>query len=60
MIDWNEFGVICVNGEVLGSSDMNVYLVMFVGYEGLIFFVYFNFRVIMCWNNLEFYVIVVG
>jgi len=58
--DWNELGVTRANGEALGSSDMNAYLVMPAGHEGPTFLAYPNFRVIMRWNNSEFYAIAVG
>ena len=58
--DWNELGVTRANGDALGSSDMNAYLVMPAGHEGPTFLAYPNFRVIMRWNNSEFYAIAVG
>ena len=58
--DWNELGVTRANGDTLGSSDMNAYLVMPAGHEGPTFLAYPNFRVIMRWNNSEFYAIAVG
>ena len=58
--DWNELGVTRASGDTLGSSDMNAYLVMPAGHEGPTFLAYPNFRVIMRWNNSEFYAIAVG
>lgn len=58
--DWNALGVSRANDEALGNSDMNAYLVMPAGYEGPTFLAYPNFRVIMRWNNSEFYAIAVG
>lgn len=49
-----------VDGFELGEGDIIVYVIVLVGYNGFVFIVYKNFCVIMCWNNLEFYVIVVG
>lgn len=57
---WDEAGVMRANGEPLGSSDMTAYLVMPAGYQGPTFLAYPNFRVIMRWNNSEFYAIAVG
>jgi membrane-bound lytic murein transglycosylase B len=58
--DWDELGVTRANGNALGNSDMNAYLVMPAGHEGPTFLAYPNFRVIMRWNNSEFYAIAVG
>lgn len=58
--DWDALGVKKANGEALGSSDMTAYLVMPAGHEGPTFLAYPNFRVIMRWNNSEFYAIAVG
>ena len=58
--DWHELGVTRANGDALGSSEMNAYLVMPAGHEGPTFLAYPNFRVIMRWNNSEFYAIAVG
>ena len=60
MTDWDELGVTRANGNALGNSDMNAYLVMPAGHEGPTFLAYPNFRVIMRWNNSEFYAIAVG
>lgn len=49
-----------VDGSFLGEDDIIVYVIVLVGYVGLVFIVYFNFCVIMWWNNFEFYVVVVG
>ncbi|WP_139142133.1 lytic murein transglycosylase [Alteromonas lipolytica] len=57
---WNEAGVTRADGQPLGSSDINAYLVMPAGHEGPTFLAYPNFRVIMRWNNSEFYAIAVG
>ncbi|MAJ69942.1 MAG: lytic murein transglycosylase [Alteromonadaceae bacterium TMED7] len=58
--EWNKLGITRANGDALGSSDMNAYLVMPAGHEGPTFLAYPNFRVIMRWNNSEFYAIAVG
>ncbi|MDC8832084.1 lytic murein transglycosylase [Alteromonas gilva] len=57
---WHELGVMRANGESLGNSDMSAYLVMPAGHQGPTFLAYPNFRVIMRWNNSEFYAIAVG
>ena len=58
--EWDTLGVTRANNEALGSSDINAYLVMPAGHEGPTFLAYPNFRVIMRWNNSEFYAIAVG
>lgn len=58
--EWNKLGITRANGDKLGNSDMTAYLVMPAGHEGPTFLAYPNFRVIMRWNNSEFYAIAVG
>lgn len=58
--DWNNMGITKAKGDALGSSDIKSYLVMPAGHEGPTFLAYPNFRVIMRWNNSEFYAIAVG
>jgi membrane-bound lytic murein transglycosylase B len=53
-------GVTKAKGDALGESDIASYLVMPAGHEGPTFLAYPNFRVIMRWNNSEFYAIAVG
>ena len=58
--EWNDMGVTKAKGDALGQSDIASYLVMPAGHEGPTFLAYPNFRVIMRWNNSEFYAIAVG
>ena len=58
--DWDALGITNAQGNALGNSDLNSYLVMPAGHEGPTFLAYPNFRVIMRWNNSEFYAIAVG
>lgn len=53
-------GIIDVIGNVLLELDLKFFVIILVGYNGFSFMVYDNFYVIMDWNCLEFYVIVVG
>lgn len=57
---WAERGVSKANGDALGQTDIEGYLVVPAGHTGPKFLVYDNFRTIMRWNNSEFYAIAVG
>ncbi|GMM69620.1 lytic murein transglycosylase [Alteromonas sp. MTD1] len=58
--EWNEKGVKKANGNALGEGDTSAYVIVPAGHEGPAFIAYKNFRVIMRWNNSEFYAIAVG
>lgn len=60
LTDWNEMGITRANGKPLGEGDTEAFLVVPAGHEGPAFIGYKNFRVIMRWNNSEFYAIAVG
>ncbi|GGW78520.1 lytic murein transglycosylase [Alteromonas halophila] len=57
---WQEQGVTKADGSPLGDSDISAYIVVPAGHTGPAFMAYHNFRVIMRWNNSEFYAIAVG
>lgn len=57
---WNELGLKKANGAALGEGDTSAYVIVPAGHEGPAFIAYQNFRVIMRWNNSEFYAIAVG
>ena len=57
---WDQMGITKANGESLGSSDEKGYVVVPAGHNGPAFIAYHNFRIIMRWNNSEFYAISVG
>lgn len=58
--EWAEKGVTLPRGAKLPDSDIESYVVVPAGHEGPAFLAYHNFRVIMRWNNSEFYAIAVG
>ncbi len=58
--EWNEKGIKKANGNALGEGDTSAYVIVPAGHEGPAFIAYKNFRVIMRWNNSEFYAIAVG
>ncbi|NMH59999.1 lytic murein transglycosylase [Alteromonas ponticola] len=60
LTEWHELGVTKANGKPLGEDDVQAYVVVPAGYQGPAFIAYPNFRVIMRWNNSEFYAIAVG
>ncbi len=60
LTEWQEIGVTKANGQPLGEGDLSSYIVVPAGYTGPAFIAYPNFRVIMRWNNSEFYAIAVG
>lgn len=57
---WNELGVKKADGSPLGDGDTEAFVVVPAGHAGPAFIGYKNFRVIMRWNNSEFYAIAVG
>lgn len=58
--DWHSQGIQKADGSELGEGDTNAYVIVPAGHEGPAFIAYKNFRVIMRWNNSEFYAIAVG
>ncbi len=58
--EWNALGVMRADGSELGNADTSAYVIVPAGHEGPAFIAYKNFRVIMRWNNSEFYAIAVG
>ncbi|MEW9797316.1 lytic murein transglycosylase [Alteromonas sp. CYL-A6] len=58
--EWNALGVKKASGEALGNADIEGYVLVPAGHNGPAFLAYHNFRVIMRWNNSEFYAISVG
>ena len=57
---WNKQGLKKANGDSLGDGETQAYVIVPAGHEGPAFIAYNNFRVIMRWNNSEFYAIAVG
>ena len=60
LTEWQSMGVTKADGSPLGESDISAYIVVPAGHKGPAFIAYHNFRVIMRWNNSEFYAISVG
>ncbi|MGM0450134.1 MAG: lytic murein transglycosylase [Pseudomonadota bacterium] len=58
--EWREMGVRNAFGGELPQADMKAALLLPSGHEGPAFLVYDNFRVIMGWNQSEFYALAVG
>ncbi len=58
--EWQDMGITQADGSSLGDSDISAYVVVPAGHKGPAFMAYHNFRVIMRWNNSEFYAISVG
>ncbi|APE00684.1 lytic transglycosylase [Alteromonas mediterranea] len=57
---WNDQGLKKADGSALGEGDTTAYVIVPAGHNGPAFIAYKNFRVIMRWNNSEFYAIAVG
>ena len=57
---WKALNIKRGNGSVLPDSDIESRLRVPAGHEGPAFLTYSNFRIIMRWNNSEFYAIAVG
>lgn len=58
--DWSKAGIKKADGTPLGNSEELGYIVVPAGHTGPAFIAYPNFRIIMRWNNSEFYAIAVG
>ena len=58
--EWHEQGVKKADGSPLGEGETTAYVIVPAGQNGPAFIAYKNFRVIMRWNNSEFYAIAVG
>ena len=58
--EWHVQGVKKADGSELGEGDTTAYVIVPAGHNGPAFIAYKNFRVIMRWNNSEFYAIAVG
>jgi membrane-bound lytic murein transglycosylase B len=58
--EWHAQGIKKANGSELGEGDTSAYVIVPAGHQGPAFIAYKNFRVIMRWNNSEFYAIAVG
>lgn len=57
---WKALGIVQGNGTQLPNSDIEARLRVPAGHQGPAFLSYANFRIIMRWNNSEFYAIAVG
>ncbi|RDV26859.1 lytic murein transglycosylase [Alteromonas aestuariivivens] len=57
---WSALGITKTDGNPVGTGDLTAYLVVPAGHQGPAFIAYPNFRVILRWNNSEFYAIAVG
>lgn len=58
--EWKQLNITQANGAALPNSDIEARLRVPAGHEGPAFLTYANFRIIMRWNNSEFYAIAVG
>lgn len=58
--EWRELGIRNAYGGELPEADIDASLLLPSGHEGPAFLVYGNFRVIMGWNQSEFYALAVG
>ncbi len=60
LTEWAQLGVADANGNALPESTLVATLRVPSGHQGPVFVTYPNFRIIMRWNNSEFYAIAVG
>ncbi|MEF8834455.1 MAG: peptidoglycan-binding protein [Halofilum sp. (in: g-proteobacteria)] len=60
MREWKELGVRTAYDRPLSAADVEAALIVPSGHEGPKFLVYDNFKVIMRWNQSEFYALSVG
>lgn len=58
--EWHEMGIRQTNGTTLPSADIEAALLVPSGHRGPAFLVYDNFKVIMGWNQSEYYALAVG
>jgi membrane-bound lytic murein transglycosylase B len=58
--EWGALNIKQGNGVALPTNDIEARLRVPAGHEGPAFLTYSNFRIIMRWNNSEFYAIAVG
>lgn len=58
--EWRDMGLRNAFGGELPVADMEASLLLPSGHEGPAFLIYDNFRVIMGWNQSEFYALAVG
>lgn len=58
--EWQKIGVRTTNGGNLPQADLEASLLVPAGHNGPAFLVYDNFKVIMGWNQSEYYAIAVG
>lgn len=58
--EWKALGVTRGDGQSLPDSEIEARLRIPAGYNGPAFLTYSNFRIIMRWNNSEFYALSVG
>lgn len=58
--EWKALGIIRGDGQNLPDSDISARLRVPSGHQGPAFLSYDNFKIIMRWNNSEFYAIAVG
>lgn len=58
--EWNRLGITRIDGNPLGTSDMEGSIVLPAGSQGPAFLTYNNFRTTMVWNRSTFYAISVG
>lgn len=58
--EWAELGVRRADGTPLPNADIPASLLIPAGHQGPAFLVYANFRVIMGWNQSEYYALSVG
>jgi len=60
LLEWSELGVTKTDGNDLGKLDIPAKLIVPAGHQGPAFIAYHNFKIILRWNNSEFYGIAVG
>ncbi len=58
--EWAELGVRQTSGAELPKADIEASLLVPAGHEGPAFLAYHNFKIIMGWNQSEYYAIAVG
>ena len=60
LIEWSQMGITKTDGSSLGELDIPAKLLVPAGHQGPAFIAYHNFKIILRWNNSEFYGIAVG